>query len=138
MQKVAQIIGLAIGCLAVAALVWAMRYHNQVQAAAEAQFGTAELCWFDGDYSGSGVPMVQGGADSGGVVHPWQDFRNSVLISDGAKPFHFGVRVRRGNGQPDEIWGWSYRNAAFWQNKDARAFKLMTLGDLYPACGELQ
>ena len=58
------------------------------------------------------------------VVHPWQDFSNSVLNSEGAKPFHFGVVVTPGGGRPVDVWGWSYRHAAFWQDKEGRIFEL--------------
>jgi hypothetical protein len=79
------------------------------------------LCWFDGDYSRSRIPTVIHRND---VVHLWQDFRNNVLNSEGAKPFHFGVQVVRRAGDEPEIWGWSYRRRDFWHNVGGDAFVL--------------
>lgn len=129
-----KMLGLVLGGLAIAALIWIYGYESRVAASAHARFGEARLCWFDGVYAPSGPPIAVAGSDMSDVVHPWQDFSNRFLVSEGAKPFHFVVQVQRRDDQPPEVWGWSYRNADFWQDEDGNTFKLALASDPSNTC----
>lgn len=119
----------AIGAgIVLTAAVWLWQYEGRVQQTAKLAFGDGSLCWFDGIYEPSGMPVAIVPPRDSNVVRPWQDFTNSVLVSDGAKPFHFGVLVTPSDGKPIQVWGWSYRKAAFWPDPDGHLFALAYLG----------
>jgi hypothetical protein len=98
-----------------AGMWWSMTVSSAVAAAETRQFGNRILCRFDGRYHGE-FPVAIVESRNADVIHPLLDLYNRYLVSEGAKPFHFGVIIESGaSGQP-EAWGWSYRSNSYWRN----------------------
>jgi hypothetical protein len=126
--------GAGVVCLFALASGGAWWVSSTVERAVTNTFGDATLCWFDGQYRSGRIPISVMVAHSRQAVRPWQDVYNRILVSEGAKPFHFGVLVARKPGDQPEVWGWSYRHSAFWHNEGANAFALTITGRRATLC----
>jgi hypothetical protein len=97
------------------AVWWSMTVPSTVAAAETRQFGDRVLCRFDGRYKGR-MPVAIVETSDTDVIHPLSDIYNRYIVSEGAKPFHFGVIVEGDASGEPEAWGWSYRSNSYWKN----------------------
>lgn len=131
---------LALGLVLIAGLAAAAilpaRYYKHVLSKAEQVTNGAMACPFVGEYDATGQPTAVLLPTGEGWVRPWDDFRDAVLNNEGAKPFHFGMIVLRDEPDPSgaEIWGWSYRDHAFWRDGAASVFRLANPGNAIADC----
>jgi|GEM_PF-7101002 len=73
------------------------------------------ICFFNGDFIQGDLPIEQITKKSD-IYNPVEDFMNTYLNSERAKPYHFGFVINR-SGTP-EIWAWSYKTSSFWLSND--------------------
>lgn len=69
------------------------------------------VCFFNGDFIQGDLSTARI-TNKSAMYNPLEDFSNTYINSEQAKPFHFGFVVNR-NGNP-EIWAWSYKTSSFW------------------------
>ena len=123
--------------LAYIVLIWAPRTWDAIAAQAMDLSGEDPVCLFEGYYSPSGVPVARlRGADEP-LFYPRADLADH-LNSEGAKPFHFGILILREDpaalhGFEADIFGWSYREAAFWHDRTG-VFRNANYGDWIADC----
>ena len=128
--------------IAIAAGIWGRPFYQRhvVLKALEVAQGDP-TCFFDGQFSNSGVPAARFVPQGDDFLTLWLDFRNRVLVSEQAKPFHFGIFVVRDsdtNTPTGEAWGWSYRKGTFWNARLEGFFNLAYSGDPINDCLDAQ
>ncbi len=111
-------------------------YRNHVLAERARLVGDAQNCLFVGAFIQGDYPVVRLVGEGDTWFAPGHDFRDAVLNSEQAKPFHFGLVLVRGAGADvrAEIWGWSYRLHTFWTEGAAPVFNLLYGGDVLADC----
>lgn len=116
MSRTGIVAGLIVAAAVVAGGVAVVRLPGRVTDRAMVAASDSPFCWFDGSYVQGDMPVAIMMPDPGWTPSPFRDFSDRFLNSEGAKPFHFGIVVLRGDDPAmAEIWGWSYRDRDFWQ-----------------------
>ncbi|MEO9863677.1 hypothetical protein [Yoonia sp.] len=128
--------------IAIAALSWGRSFYQRhvVLKALEIAQGDP-ACFFDGRFNNGGMPVARPVPQDDDFLTLWPDFRNKVILSEPAKPFHVGIFVVRGsdtNTPTGEAWGWSYRKGTFWTARLEGFFSLAYSGDPINDCLKAQ
>jgi len=123
-RKFIGLVVLAIGGT-IAMNIWLNRMEAVALSQASELADGAVFCWVDGKFIQGDVPTTQLIAQGKAPFAPWDDFKDSVLNSERAKPFHFGFVVPGAEGSPGAFWAWSYLERAYWEDEDLETLRLL-------------
>lgn len=123
-RKLIGLVVLAIGGT-IGVNVWLSGMETKALTRASEIADGAVFCWVNGQFIQGDLPVTRLVAQGKAPFEPWDDFKDAVLNSEQAKPFHFGFVVPGPEGTPGAFWAWSYWEQAYWKDEALETLRLL-------------
>lgn len=122
-----KLIGLVVLAIAgtIGANIWLSRMETKALTSASEIADGAVFCWVNGQFIQGDVPVTRLVAQGNAPFEPWDDFKDAIINSEQAKPFHFGFVVPGPEGTPGAFWAWSYWQQAYFEDEGLEALRLL-------------